>query len=469
MATVQCKGYNSRGDSCGQLVDLDKHPDGFCGLCKGSREKSGDELLAGAPPDLMAIAAGTVDVSDEEREVSASADTDNPYARAYAIAQNDQDRALISAMEADAPVIVWGLPGIGKSAMIASVAEAMGAQYEVVIASQNEPADIVGQPYVTDGEHLTHLVPPWAARLMEADKEGRPGILFLDELDKAPIAAQNAALRVARERVVGDKPLGRNVRVVAAANPPEMGGWDLTAPMANRFIHLNFKVDNDVVIRGIQTGSWGGKPSEDLSVSEELRQARVKWRSMVAGFLSRNPDQIHVLPKNESEQGKAWPSPRTWDELVHALAVAEMRGYTSKSTVMARLCEGAVGRGAATEFRTWVDKVDLPDPEDILRDPTKAPVPDRPDQLLVSINSVVGSVISRPSQDRVDSVFKFLRRVQDGGRTEWAAPALTQLAGWLVAPDTIRAGIKPPQGAEDKAMMIDLVKKFSSAARISDG
>lgn len=462
MATVQCKGYTSKGDNCGQQVDLDKHPDGFCGLCKGSKEKGGaDELLAGAPPDLMAIAAGTTDLSDEERVPSMStSDGSDPYAKAYAIAQNDQDRALISAMEADSPVIVWGLPGIGKSAMIASVAEVMGAQYEVVIASQNEPADIVGQPYVTDGEHLTHLVPPWAARLMEADKEGKPGILFLDELDKAPIASQNAALRVARERVVGDKPLGRNVRVVAAANPPEMGGWDLTAPMANRFIHLNFKVDNDVVIRGIQTGSWGGRPSEDLEVAEDLRQARVKWRSMVAGFLSRNPDQIHALPKNESDQGKAWPSPRTWDELVHALAVAEMRGRTADTTVMARLCEGAVGRGAAHEFRTWVDKVDLPDPEDILRDPVNAAVPDRPDQLLVSINSVVGSVISRPTQERVNSVFRFLRRVHEGGRTEWAAPALTQLAGWILSPATLNAKITPPQGAEDKALLSSIMKQF---------
>jgi len=465
MASVQCKGYTSRGDQCGQQVDMDKHPNGFCGLCKGSRDHgSGDELLSGAPADLMALAAGTTDLTDEE-EVMSVPDKDL-YARAYAIANNDQDRALISAMEADTPVIVWGLPGIGKSAMIASVAEAMGAQYEVVIASQNEPADIVGQPYVTDGEHLTHLVPPWAHRLMEADKEGRPGILFLDELDKAPIAAQNAALRVARERVVGDKPLGKNVRVVAAANPPEMGGWDLTAPMANRFVHLHYGVDNDVVIRGIQTGAWGGKPSEDLEVSEQLRQSRVKWRSMVAGFLSRNPGQIHALPKNESDQGKAWPSPRTWDELVHVLAVAEMRGRTKDSTVVTRLCEGAVGRGAATEFRTWVDKIDLPDPEDILRDPTGAEVPTRPDQLLVSVNSVVGSVISRPSQARVDSVFKFLRRVQDGGRMEWAAPALTQLGNWLLSPETIKAKITPPQGKEDKAMMIDLVKKFAASARI---
>jgi MoxR-like ATPase len=403
MATEQCKGYTGRGDQCGQQVDLDKHPDGFCGLCKGSKERGSgrDELLDGAPPDLMAIAAGTTDVSAEEQVRSAPADVgSDPYSKAYAIAQTDQDRALITALEANSPVILWGLPGIGKSAMVKSVAEAMGAQYEVVVASQQEPADIAGQPYVTDGsaEAMTHLVPPWAKRLMDADAEGRPGILFLDELDKAPIAAQNAALRVARERVVGDRELGRNVRVVAAANPPEMGGWDLTAPMANRFIHLNYTYDSDVVIRGIQTGAWGGKPSEDMSVGEELRQARVKWRSMVSGFLARNPDMIHQLPKNESEQGRAWPSPRTWDELVHALAVAERRGRTSDSTVVAKLCEGAVGRGAATEFRTWVDKVDLPDPEDILRDPTNAKIPDRPDQMLVSINSVVGSVISRPAR-----------------------------------------------------------------------
>jgi len=49
------------------------------------------------------------------------------------------------------------------------------------------------------------------------------------------------------ERVVGDVTLPEDVSVIAAANPPEQaaGGWDLSAPLANRFCHLEWPVDTD--------------------------------------------------------------------------------------------------------------------------------------------------------------------------------------------------------------------------------
>ena len=56
---------------------------------------------------------------------------------------------------------------------------------------------------------------------------------------------QAALLRVVLERVVGDLELPADVAVVAAANPPEQAadGWDLSAPLANRFCHLEWIAD----------------------------------------------------------------------------------------------------------------------------------------------------------------------------------------------------------------------------------
>ena len=47
------------------------------------------------------------------------------------------------------------------------------------------------------------------------------------------------------ERTVGDLPLPDGVTVIAAANPPELAadGWDLAAPLANRFCHLDWSID----------------------------------------------------------------------------------------------------------------------------------------------------------------------------------------------------------------------------------
>lgn len=48
-------------------------------------------------------------------------------------------------------------------------------------------------------------------------------------------------MRVVLEGRVGDLELGERVRFAAAANPPSQNSaaWDLSAPLANRFAHLD--------------------------------------------------------------------------------------------------------------------------------------------------------------------------------------------------------------------------------------
>ena len=83
---------------------------------------------------------------------------------------------------------------------------------------------------------------------------------------------QAALLRV--ERVVGDLELPDEVVVVAAANPPEFaaGGWDLSAPLANRFCHLDWPVEAQAFAEGLSAG---------LGCSGRARVAR-GWDSQLA-------------------------------------------------------------------------------------------------------------------------------------------------------------------------------------------
>ena len=135
---------------------------------------------------------------------------------------NRQSNPLLTVMRAagraGVAVLLWGKPGIGKSSLLQALADAEGIPMETVIASLREPADFAGLPVVQDtGVELA--APAWAVRLAGADD----GYLFLDELTTAPPAVQAAALRVVLDRVVGDLTLPRGVRIVAAANPPEIG------------------------------------------------------------------------------------------------------------------------------------------------------------------------------------------------------------------------------------------------------
>ena len=259
--------------------------------------------------------------------------------------------------------LLWGKPGIGKSSLIQALADADGLPVETVIASLREPADFAGLPVVQDSG--VELAPPaWATRLAVAEN----GYLFLDELTTAPPAVQAAALRVVLDRVVGDLALTRGVRIVAAANPPEQAadGWDLAAPMANRFLHIDYRPTSEDWIDGMTTGFQVPASGRVLDYSPVLRAAS---RAQVASFIRTRPELLHALPKDDAASGRAWPSHRTWTMTADVLAFLDP-GDTPATLLAA---SGLVGEGAATEYIAWLSVNDLPDPADVLADPACVP------------------------------------------------------------------------------------------------
>ncbi|MGX1254266.1 hypothetical protein RKD48_006777 [Streptomyces ambofaciens] len=172
-----------------------------------------------------------------------------------------QLEALTLAVAADLPVLLWGEPGIGKTAALTQLAGALDLPLTTVIASVHEPSDFSGLPVVGDdpAEQGVPMAPPdWAVRLVRAGR----GLLFLDELSTAPPAVQAALLRLVLERRIGALRLPPGVRIVAAANPRSSAadGWELSPPLANRFVHLQWTHDQDVVVRGPSAAPGPGRP-----------------------------------------------------------------------------------------------------------------------------------------------------------------------------------------------------------------
>src|SRR3954447_1357898 len=80
-----------------------------------------------------------------------------------------QLEALTLAVAADLPVLLWGEPGIGKTAALNQLAEAIDLPLTTVIASVHEPSDFSGLPVVGDNpaEQGVPMAPPdWAVRLV---------------------------------------------------------------------------------------------------------------------------------------------------------------------------------------------------------------------------------------------------------------------------------------------------------------
>src|SRR5438477_2367262 len=264
-----------------------------------------------------------------------------------------------TAGRAGVAVCLWGAPGIAKSALIQAAAAADGVPCETVIGSLREPSDLAGLPVVTD-EGVRLEPPAWAKRLHEAGA----GYLFLDELSTAPPAVQAAMLGVALERRVGDLVLPRAVQVVAAANPPERAadGWDLSPPLANRFLHIAYTPEVDGWIDGMTAGF--SLPAVG-HVAQPSRERTAIARANVAAFIRTRPNLLDAFPTNPSASGRAWPSRRTWTMIADVVALLADDDHDAAYLAAC----GLVGEGAAVEYLTWRREADLPDPADVVADP----------------------------------------------------------------------------------------------------
>ncbi|UBU12674.1 AAA family ATPase [Nonomuraea gerenzanensis] len=384
--------------------------------------------------------------------------------------------ALSIAVSAGVPTLVWGSPGTGKTSAVVALAESLSWPVEVVIGSIREPSDFAGLPVISDG--TVRLAPPaWAQRLATAGH----GLLFLDELTTAPPAVQAAMLRVVLERVVGDLRLPDKVQVVAAANPPEEAadGWEPAPPLANRFVHLDWPVDGRQIARGLAMGF--PVPSLAGFARPASREQVMEARATVAAFLEIRPALALRVPSSSGtwggsssmggasagnppdrgawnagapgSAGHGWPSPRSWEAAAKLMAACKAAG--ASPDVLAVLVAGAVGEGAALEFLSWLEHLDLPDPMAVLAGPDAFELPRRGDRAFAVLTSVVAVAVAAGDVERWNAAWRVIAKA---ART---APDVATLAARTLA------GHRPP-GAEIPAALLELSPILRSAGLLGD-
>lgn len=324
--------------------------------------------------------------------------------------------ALALCILAGHPVILWGNPGQGKTSVIEAMAAQYGMHMETIIASTFEPADFGGLPAMDlNTGSYTRAPAGWAKRLAEAGS----GIAFYDEVSTAPPAVQAALLRPILSRWVGDLELPKGVVSIAAANPADIAadGWDLAPPMANRFVHLNWALDAATVREGFTVG-WPQVmfPVVDM---DEYARVRQEVRIAVGVFIGSRPDLLTVIPESADESGRAFPTPRTWEVVTDLFAMAQVARV--ESTVTTLLVQGAVGDAAANEFLTYMANLDLPDPEVVLKDPSKWVVPsERGDKVHAVAASTFAAVNNDLTADRWKQYGRVLARIADASHADVA-------------------------------------------------
>lgn len=219
--------------------------------------------------------------------------------------------------------MMWGPPGIGKSAVVAQVAESNDMGLIDLRLSQLAPTDLRGLPVPED--EVARWRPP------EFLPQEGTGILFLDELNMAAPTLQGIAQQLILDRRVGSYEVPEGWFIWAAGNRKEdrASVYEMPAPLSNRFIHLDVQPDYDAFRR---------------------YALRNDFHEQIQAFLAFRPDLLFRL----GEDANAFPSPRTW-EMASELHTAGLD------------IAPAVGNGVAGEFKTFIDiYTTLPDYELIM-------------------------------------------------------------------------------------------------------
>lgn len=245
---------------------------------------------------------------------------------------------LKAGIEKRIPVMLWGPPGVGKSSIVAQTAAGLGIGLVDLRLAQLDATDLRGIPVPNRETRAVDWYPP-----AFLPREGR-GVLFLDEIDKAPALVKNSALQLVLDRRLGDYSLPEGWAMVCAGNREEDNAFSspLGAALANRMIHVGIEPD---------LGTWT-RWARGNGIPEEF-----------IGFLTFRPE---LLYKQTGEN--AFPSPRSW--AMAARMIQRGEGIENpKSEISDRTLAVVVGASTAAEFAAWYKDYRKIDPAAVLGGP----------------------------------------------------------------------------------------------------
>jgi len=216
---------------------------------------------------------------------------------------------------------------------------------------------------------------------LPAGKDG--WLLFLDEMNSAPIAVQAAAYKLVLDRAVGQNKLHPQVAIMAAGNKEDDNAIvnRMGTAMQSRMVHINLKVDFKAWL------AWAASAGIDHRITS---------------FINYKPDNLSKFNPNHSDATSACS--RTWEFCSRLIAPYPGQLPNEKRALIA----GTISEGMAAEFFGFCKIYkSLPTVQDIISNPTKIKVPEEPSQMF----ALSGSIANHIKEGTAAALMSFVERM----------------------------------------------------------
>eukprot|EP00919_Chromeraceae_sp_WS-2016_P001348 GHVR01003399.1.p1 GENE.GHVR01003399.1~~GHVR01003399.1.p1 ORF type:complete len:402 (+),score=46.10 GHVR01003399.1:685-1890(+) len=310
--------------------------------------------------------------------------------------------ALPAALASQTTLIIKGGPGMGKTeatyGFAADMSSKTGMPFGLVTAiiSGMDPVDLRGvfiPMKADDGSAIVRATKPaiWPSaynvdifvdgkKLNKAEtrshikEHGMPdqGTLFIDEFSQADTDLQKVAAQIMLDRRIGEHVLPDGWSVVAAGNRTEdrAGVVKTLSHVQNRMCEINVEPDYE---------AW-----QDWAFKNEVHPLTIGFAKSNAGEVFRQS-----VPK---EQGP-YCTPRSLVLCTKVLMSMKPKGMSENQLpddhIAAEIIKGWMGEGVLPKFISHIRLAnDLPEVEDIIKNPTTTKVPDRLDARFVMCTSL---------------------------------------------------------------------------------
>tara|TARA_R110000751_G_scaffold30189_2_gene77460 strand:- start:231 stop:1280 length:1050 start_codon:yes stop_codon:yes gene_type:complete len=243
--------------------------------------------------------------------------------------------SIASKLPASQAILIRGPHGIGKSHLAKQIASNVSLPIIDKRLAQMTEGDVIGLPKVDD--EVTRFLPlDW---LLRACRE--PVVLLLDEINRATIEVQQCAFQLVLDREMNGNVLHKDTRIICAVNDShEYQINDMDPALLDRF----WVTDLDPT-----TEDWIVWAS-DNGIDE-----------IIIDFIRHYP--AHLRHTGAIEQGKIYPTPRSYEKLNLALEYAEwvpsdLAGSTPPAGLYS-LSTGFLGNETSIAFQDFIKNYKL--------------------------------------------------------------------------------------------------------------